>query len=140
MDRIKWILLALLVIIIGIAAGLVFGSYKFKNQQLGSKSEYQAVFLSNGQVYFGKLADDNGNWVTLSDIYYLQTKQNEPLQQGTTGTGQAGQQSDVQLVKLGSELHGPEDVMHIERDKILFWENMTDSSKVVQTIKSQSKK
>lgn len=100
---------------------------------------YQAVFLDNGQVYFGKLSDVNSEFVKLTDIYYLQVRQ-----QGSDddeGLQPAPNQQQVQpvLVKLGSELHGPEDVMFISRDKVLFWENLKDkdNSKVVEAIERE---
>jgi hypothetical protein len=108
---------------------------------------YQAVFLTNGQVYFGKISANN-SWVKLTDIYYLQVTQ--PLQQASTAdqaksatpstTGTASSQPNIQLIKLGSELHGPTDAMYIERDKVLFWENMQDNSKVVAAIKQYKSK
>lgn len=95
--------------------------------------QYQAVFLTNGQVYFGKYTDagprDN---VTLSNIYYLQSdsKTVQP----------ADKQADAKLslVKLGSELHGPEDTMFIKRNQILFWENLKNDSQVVKSINAQA--
>lgn len=90
---------------------------------------YQAVFLDNGQVYFGKLGA-SGKWLKLSDIYYLQA--NQSLQQTSGGTADGSQ--NIELVKLGGELHGPSDAMYIERDKILFWENLKDDSKVIDAI------
>ncbi len=83
--------------------------------------KYQAVFLQSGQVYFGKLADDSADYVTLSDVYYL--KEASDLQQ-----------SNLNLVKLGGELHGPEDTIYIRKESITFWENMKDTSRVVQSI------
>jgi hypothetical protein len=138
-NRIKWSVLAIVVVLIGGFAGWFLAGSKSTGKVLGVNTSYQAVFLSNGQVYFGKLAEDGSNWITLTDIYYLQTSQTQPLQQGATDTSKITDQSKIQLVKLGSELHGPEDVMHIERDKVLFWENMTENSKVVQAINSQTK-
>lgn len=125
---------------LALAAGWFFLGPKLAGSVFKTKTAYQAVFLTNGQVYFGKLSASNNNWVELSDIYYLQVTQN--LQQATTdvtkaptSTGTAApNQSNIQLVKLGSELHGPTDKMHIDRDKILFWEDMKDDSKVVQAI------
>lgn len=93
-------------------------------------SEYQAVFLTNGQVYFGHLNDLNNKYVSMKDIYYLQVQQSQNLQQGT-GTDASSQ---VSLAKLGSELHGPEDQMHIASDQVLFWENLKNDSKVTQAI------
>ena len=98
---------------------------------------YQAVLLSNGQVYFGKIVDNDTNYVTLKDIYYLQVVQQPPLQ----GTPQAGQpaaqpQQSISLVKLGNELHGPVDEMHIGRTQILFYEDLKSDGSVVKAIDS----
>ncbi len=102
---------------------------------------YQSVFLANGQVYFGKLSS-RGSFFKLTDVYYLQAT--ESLQQSglleKTNTTNTGGQSKIQLIKLGSELHGPEDTMYIEKDKVLFWENMRGESKVVQAIAQDKSK
>jgi len=42
----------------------------------------------------------------------------------------------VSIVKLGSELHGPEDIMYIPRNQITFWETMRKDSQVVQAIQN----
>ena len=85
------------------------------------QDKWQAVFLESGQVYFGRMKDTGGNYVTLSNVYYL--KEASDLTQ-----------SNLNLVKLGGELHGPEDTINIRKDSISFWENMKDTSRVVQTI------
>ena len=41
---------------------------------------------------------------------------------------------DIDGVLLANELHGPEDVMHISRDQVTFWENMKDDPQVVLAI------
>lgn len=92
------------------------------------KSRYQAVFLTNGQVYFGKIKEQRKDAIKLEDIYYLQVQQDvQP----------AKEESDQQLslAKLGKELHGPEDVMIISSDQVLFWENLKNDSQVVKAIK-----
>ena len=94
------------------------------------RMQWQAVFLANGQVYFGHLRNYNRGYARLREIYYLQAQQ--PLQSGQTPIG-------LNLVKLGSELHGPEDVMMIPKNQILFWENMKDDSQVVKAILSTRK-
>lgn len=93
-------------------------------------SQYQAVFLNtaDGQVYFGNLASYSKDLYTLSDIYYVQVQtqtQPETGQQQTTG---------VSLAKLGNELHGPEDSMHIQKDQVLYWENLKSSGQVACAI------
>jgi hypothetical protein len=45
------------------------------------------------------------------------------------------------LIKLGNEVHGPEDSMVIERSQVLFFENLKNDGKVVDSInKYQNKK
>ncbi len=95
-----------------------------------NKSEYQAVFFTNGQVYFGKLQNFDNDTMTLTDIFYLQaqpvTKSSNP--QPTSSA------SDVQLVKLGNEVHGPEDQMVINKSQVLFFENLSKTGKVSDSI------
>lgn len=96
-------------------------------------SKYQAVFFTNGQVYFGKLQALNSGYFKLVDIFYLQAQsakssQNPQASSGSTPT------SDVQLIKLGGEIHGPMDEMIINKDQLLFFENLKPDGKVSQTI------
>jgi hypothetical protein len=93
--------------------------------------QFQAVFLTNGQVYFGKVAKVDSSYVKLSNIYYLQVQQ----QVQPSSNSQNNQQPQVSLAKLGGELHGPEDVMYISRSQVLFWENLKDDGKVAKAIK-----
>lgn len=103
--------------------------------------KYQAVFFTNGQVYFGKLTSLNEQYLKLTDIYYLQTQQTEQTEEKDSKNPQqtSSDQNNVQLIKLGNEVHGPEDEMVISRDQVLFYENLKSDGKVAQTIE-QSKK
>lgn len=93
-----------------------------------NKDGYQAVFLNESTVYFGKLSDGLPGQVKLEDIYYLRG--------GEYGVeGDILPSGDVSLAKLGDELHGPEDVMHISRDSVQFWENLKENSEVVKAIR-----
>ena len=94
-----------------------------------NSSEYQAVFLTNGQAYFGKVTDIDSNFLTIKTIYYLQAGQTaQPKDNASTSS------TPLSLVKLGSEIHGPEDQMNIARSQILFYENLKNNSQVVQAI------
>ncbi len=116
-----------IIIIIGIAAVGMF--YYIKVVGMETNNKYQAVFLNSGQVYFGKLSGENGLYPVLRDVFYLQVAQSpQPLQQGETP------QPNMSLVKLGSELHGPTDQMKINRNQILFIEDLRPDSRVVQSI------
>lgn len=100
-----------------------------------SASEWQAVFLVNGQVYFGKVKSVSNKTLTLNDIYYLQvvTKPLQTTQQGTAATAADGNQ-ELTLIKLGNEIHGPSDRMVINRDQIVLTEKLKSDSRVVQAI------
>lgn len=82
---------------------------------------YQSIFIEGNQQYFGHLKGLGTRYPYLTDIYYVKMQQN-----GSTTT--------PQLIKLGSELHGPEDVMYLNWDKVFFWENLKPDSQVVQGI------
>ena len=95
----------------------------------GASGDWQAVFLSNGQVYFGQVSNEKTDIVVVKNIYYLQvTRTLQPPE------GDVQQQSELSLVKLGNELHGPEDEMRINRDHILFIEDLKPDGKVVRAI------
>lgn len=106
-------------------------------------SGYQSVFLTNGQVYFGKLTGANEQYMTLKDVYYLQLVQPPGLQ----GSQQQGQQTtpaqgepQLTLRKLGKdELHGPVDVMKINRDQVLFYEDIKEEGAVMKAIRDYQK-
>lgn len=108
-------------------AGLLYVG-KDKEAQYVNKDKYQAVFLTNGQVYFGKVAKVTSEYVNLQGIYYLNS------QQGTAEGDKKTEQTSFSLVKLGCELHGPADQMIINRDQVSFWENLTSEGKVAKAI------
>lgn len=99
------------------------------------ESEWQAVFLTNGQVYFGKVDSIHPDFIDLKDIYYLQVVNVED-------TSALGQPPDVQaqpeqrltLIKLGNEIHGPLDSMLINREHVVIIEDLKSDSRVVQAI------
>lgn len=115
-----------IVIVVIIAAGVV-GYFVNKKWIENRSNSRQAVFLTNGQVYFGYISNTDEQIVKLTNIYYLKTTTD--LQNANSD-----QNKKVSLIKLGSELHGPDDAMYINRDQILFYENMKDSSKINDAI------
>lgn len=117
---------SLLILVVAIILGL---STKSSENSYVDKKDYQAVFLNGGQVYFGKINALNDRYIDLSDIYYLNTNDQN---------GQSASQStqpNLSLVKLGCELHGPRDQMVINREQVMFWENLKNDSKVSTAIK-----
>ncbi len=148
-SAMPWIILAVVVVVIAVLAvifrGQLFGKSSSNGaamtSTMGTASGYQAVFLSNGQVYFGKISSTANDFITLKDIYYLQVVQQPPLQgtpQGTQADAQA--QQSISLVKLGEELHGPVDEMHINRTQVLFYEDLKTEGQVVKAIQDYKTK
>ena len=84
------------------------------------RNAYQAVFLTNGSTYFGKLQPQGDSWFLLSDVFYLSV---------------SDQSAPPQLIKRGSEAQGPKEPMIIPSDQVLFIENLRDDGDVVSLIK-----
>ena len=123
------IIAIIVVVVIALAAWMLLS----QNKLSGYSKEWQAIFLTNGQVYFGQIQSTNKAEIVAQDIYYLQVTR--PLQQTEEGQEQASEgQGELSLVKLGNELHGPTDNMYINRDHVLFIEDLKDDSNVVQAI------
>lgn len=127
----KLLVIVLIVAALSITAALAAGVWKsFDTKSSVNNDLYQAVFLDNGQVYFGKLSNLSSEYVELTDIYYLQVDQQVQPDQ----TDEDTPQQQISLAKLGNELHGPEDKMFINADKIVFWENLKTDGQVTEAI------
>jgi len=114
--------LAVAVGVISIFPAIISLKYdRYDRKDFIDSSTYQAVFLTNDQIYFGNLKNTSSDYLILSDVYYVKIDQ--------SGSGQ--------LVKLGSgEPHGPKDEMIINQDQVIFWENLKPDSTVVQKIRT----
>lgn len=99
-----------------------------KESSYVDKNKLQAVFLNGGQVYFGKINDLNGKFLSMENIYYLRVNQQVQPNQSSNAS------NDISLVKLGCELHGPQDTMVINREQVIFWENLKDDGQVAKAV------
>ncbi len=91
----------------------------------------QAIFLTNGQVYFGYTKNYSDQMLELKEVYYLRT---QDFLQPSSEQSDSEDKKKISLVKLGSELHGPTDHMYINRDQIMFIEDMRQDSKINDAI------
>jgi len=131
-SKMPWVILGIVVVVL-VVLGVLFRGQLFKgpaSTTTANSSAYVAVFLTNGQVYFGKLTEANSDYPVLDDIYYLQVGPSQGS--GATTTPQQG----ISLVKLGNELHGPVDEMHISKSQILFYEQLKSDGSVVKAIEA----
>lgn len=128
-------LAAIAILILAVVLSLVFskGSGNTEESKV-NKDKYQAVFLNGGQVYFGKISDINSKSVGLNSIYYLRVNQQVQPNQANNPSA-----NDISLVKLGCELHGPDDSMVINREQVIFWENLKTDGQVTKAINEYKK-
>ena len=89
------------------------------------RAPYQAVFLANGQTFFGRYYERLGPFVKIEDAYYIQQiKDPDPNKPAQT-----------RIVRRGNELHGPQSRMLIPRTTVLFVEDLSDASPIAQFIR-----
>lgn len=103
-------------------------------------SKYQVVVLTNNQIYFGKLQRLHDNSYRLTNVYYLQQQDTAQSDAAAVPNDQTASTTTPQLVKLGNELHGPEDAMIFDNTQVLYWENLKPDGKVSKSIEEYLKK
>lgn len=127
----RWTFIALLfsgtLLVVATLLFMVFGAPTGRESKNINKDEMQAVFVNvngtnGGQVYFGHIKELNPQFIRLTNVFYIQNQQAQS----------ADSSSAYNLVKLGCELHGPQDEMIINREQIFFWENLKNDSQVSQ--------
>lgn len=95
---------------------------------------WRGVFLTNNQAYFGHvLWVPFSSTVTLRDVYYVQMS--GPIQPASEGN-----QPQLTVIKLGSEIHGPRDVMMIPKSSVLFFEDLRADAPIVRAIEEYQNK
>lgn len=135
-PRAKWLnnLIVFFLISVALLIGAVIvltSTSKGTNEfSLIDSNKYQAAFLENGQVYFGKINTINKDYVTIKDVYYLSNSK---------AASEENTNQEVSLSKLGCELHGPQDQMIISKAHLTFWENLKEDGQVVKAIAEYNK-
>lgn len=86
------------------------------------RTAYQAVLLTNGSVYYGKLEGLGGPFPVLRDVFYVQAAA-DPNTKQTTNV----------LIRRGKEWHAP-DYMVLNANHILLVEPVTPGSRVANLI------
>jgi hypothetical protein len=133
LKRFMWPIAMITIIILGVVGWFVWSNIQNAGTAIDS-SKYQAVFFPDSKnPYFGKLKQLNNGYMQLTDIYYLEA-QTSASTDSKDSQKTSTDQSNLQLIKLGNEIHGPEDKMIISKDQIQFYENLKPDSKVAQSI------
>jgi hypothetical protein len=116
-------LVAVILLMVAVVVELFF--INSSRKPLKFDTSYQAVLLSNGSVYFGKLQDYGGRFPVLTDVFYIQSSVNPDTKQTVNV-----------LIKRGKELHSP-DRMYLNPSQIVLVEPVGPNSKVMQLILEQ---
>ncbi len=111
-----------LLIILVVVALLIYKSNS--ESSYVNTSTYQSVDVrvsasTGDQVYFGKIASMNSNYMVLNDVFYLQP--------GATS-------NQFNLNSLTCTLSDPENQIIINRAQVVLWENLSSKSQVVTDI------
>ncbi|MDP9281100.1 MAG: hypothetical protein M3P38_03260 [Chloroflexota bacterium] len=93
------------------------------------RATYQAVFLVNGQTYFGRYYDRLGPYAKIENAFYIQQ----------TRAADPDAAPESKLVRRGSELHEPTSAMLIAKSAILFVEDLQEGSSVAQFMSKETK-
>lgn len=123
----KWPLIAACAVALLLVAGSFIWVYLQPTQRINS-SRYQVVYLVSGQAYFGKLRNTDGHYLVIDTPYTAQDVKAADAKEG---------QATSTLMKVSSQLYGPEESIAIHSDQVAFWQNLRDDSKVTQAIKSK---
>lgn len=119
-----------LLVLIAVALVLAYFAFAPRNIFSANSNVYKAVLLDNGQAYFGKLTRDRDDFYNLREVYYLQVPQSI--------SGAAGSERP-QLIKLGGEIQGPEDLIRINKEHIVYIQDLRADSPVTQAINNFKK-
>jgi hypothetical protein len=125
--------IASIIVIVGAAIAIAALAASRSNSPAGDR--YQAVFLnsSNSQVFFGKLKNTSGEYLVLENAYYSKASE---VPENATAEQKAATSNNVSLVKVGDEVYGPENVLKIRSEQVLFWQDLKSDSKVAKAIDS----
>lgn len=125
----SWLALTLILVIVVLGALWLFMS---QMNSVGKDNKFKVVYLENGETYYAKIIKEDALNIYLDEVYYIQFVQQtvEPEEAG----GEA-QVIDVPiLVKRGQELHRPQGLMQINRDKLVAVEEIGSGSEILKEI------
>lgn len=116
-----------IIILVAIIVFLVLTIFVSPNKE----GSWSAVSLINGRTYFGQITRQNSEVINLENVHYLQMQQVPAQEEGQEP------ESQLSLMSIKEELHSPVGEMQINRDQVLFIQELKSDSQVVATIKQQ---
>lgn len=122
---INTILMVLLVFVITASFFFYISALRHKS----FSSAFQVVVLDTGEVFFGTIKKNSNDNIELVNVYYL------PIDATDLFSPKVNSSDSFSVIKIGNELHGPEDSMYITKEHIVFIQNLKEDSRIVTAIK-----
>ncbi len=116
----KLLVVLIVVIIVLVALGVWVGSWVsgLAKPNPSGPSEYSAVYLSTGDIYYGKL--DWFPWPRIKNVWFLQRGVN------------AQNQPQLGIVPFNTAFWGPVDEVYLNPKQIIFWARLRNDSQVAK--------
>jgi hypothetical protein len=111
----------LLFVILSMVALLTVGCSN--STRLEFKTEYQGVLMHDGQVFYGKIASMDKDYLYMTDVFYFQ-RQVHPQTKETINV----------FIKRGKEMHNP-DATYINQKFVVSIEPVSAESTIAKMIK-----
>ena len=86
--------------------------------------DFWEVSLDTDQTFYGRLdpkTSDKGEYLKLTNVFYYQP-------------GFTVKEGTIRLVKVGTELHQPQDIIYLNRSHVVAKQPLSSDSKVVKAI------
>lgn len=133
----RFVLFVIAVAVVATGLYYAYNSYYSKSSTASPAAsffanKYFAVFLDNGDVYFGKISNKESTFVMVDDAFYLKVTQ-------VTQKNNEGKSVDVpqlNLVKLGNEVHKPIGKIEIQRSHIVSIQELAPDSEAITVMKN----
>ncbi len=119
----KLVLVLIVIVVVLVASGIWLGSWvlSLSKPNPSGPSEYSAVYVATGDIYYGKL-----EWFPLPHL------KNVWLLQRTAGP--SGQQ--LGIVPFPSAFWGPMDEVYLNPRQIIFWTRLRNDSQVAKAFQN----
>lgn len=121
----KFLIITALIVLLFIGLGIWVGSYLSSQQSNPSgPSEYSAVYLSTGDIYYGVLS-----WFPLphlKNVWLLQRSVDQNNQQ------------QLGIAPFNRAFWGPVDEIYLNPKQVIFWTRLRNDSQVLKAIQNPS--
>ncbi len=149
MKRLNTVILSIVVVaIVAVASYFILTRNSGSNILTGgvvkdsgdNLSDFSAVFVNGGGIYFGKITKMNNDVVILEEVYNYgvvpATDSNGKEVKATTGTTQETRPTLFDASKVGI---APASKYNINRKEVILWYSLKNDSDVVKTIAEYKK-